>query len=172
MTTYVHGFFTTAGYDQEGRPIPAGLGHDISYAGMLLFVGDARGTLDTYDVYWTTSNVAMGPLSQSFEWRGQVEDVYASMPQHRWMEEGEPMTIRLLCGYGQPIHEFWASRNEERGLDLYVQTRGQMPSGAVSHYCLDVTDVTRWWTAQSYTYRGMVTMPIWVASSGQRSPPW
>ena len=75
----------------------------------------------------------------------------------------EPTSIRGLCGYGEPIHEFWAMRNEHRGLDLYIQTIGQVPAGVVSHYCLDVSDATRWWTARSYSYHGMVPMPMWVA---------
>ena len=125
MAAYVHGFFTAAGYDEEGLLIPAGLVDNVIYAGMLLFVGDTPRSIDTYDVYWTSSNVGMGPLSQSYEWRGQVEDFFASVHpasmsgrRERIFVHARHYYIRYLCGFGQPIHQFWAMGNERGGSDL------------------------------------------------------
>ena len=178
MASYVHGFYTAAGYDEERRPIPAGLDEDLPYAGTLLCVGDTPRAIDTYDVYWSPGNISMGLLSQRFEWRGTVDEFFSFVPHsmsaelyYRSREEIFVNTrnsyMRYLCGYGEPIHQFWVMSNAQGGSDLYVQTIGQTPADEVSHYGLDVSDATRWWTVGTSTYIENVTMPAWVVSAGQ-----
>ena len=170
---HVHSFFTAAVYDQDGRPIPAGLAEfEMAYAGVLLFMSDPSQNPANYDVYWSLSNVALGPFSQAYHFLGKVREFYAIQPgpmqrnlaavAREGLSDGLVRMIRMLCGYGKPIHQFWAFSNPQGSLDLYVQTMGQRPADVFSHYRLEVADPNEWWRAQSYQYVGSVCMPDWA----------
>ena len=170
---HVHSFFTAAVYDVDGRPIPAGLAEfPMDYAGALLFMSDASQDPANYDIYWSLSNVALGPFSQAYDYLGKVREFYAVMPgpmqrnqravTGEGLSDGRVRMIRTLCGYAKPIHQFWAFSNPQGSLDLYVQTMGQRPADVFSLYKFEVVDPNDWRRARSYEYVGSLRMPDWA----------
>ena len=65
---HVHALMTAATYDTA-----------MSTAGTLLFMSDASQMVANYDVYHSTSSIAMGPLSQSYEFLGKVNERYGHL---------------------------------------------------------------------------------------------
>ena len=176
---HVHSFFTVAVFDDDSKPMPAGLVDlDLAYAGSLLFMSDPSHDFNNYEVYHSLSNVCMGPFSQAYVLLGRIHEVY---PVQREIYAVEPVLslvnrtsmrevrldprvefIRKVCGYGKPIHQIWAFANARCGLDLYVQTIGQHPFDIFMHYWVDVAAPSDWWRAQSYQFVGPVSMPDWA----------
>ena len=170
---HVHSFFTAAGFDRSGKPIPAGLADlELPYAGSLLFMSDRSQDPNNYDVYHTMSNESMGPFSQAYDLLGKIHEIYEVLPglskTNRVASARERLLdprlrlIRRVCGYGKPIHQIWAFRSPERGLDLYVQTIGQRPFEVFARYWVDVADPSDWWRARNYHFVGMVDIPEWA----------
>ena len=172
--SHVHGFFTAALYDKLGWPIPAGIAVGNSYGGTLLFQSNTPQPLKDYDVFHSLSDVAMGPLSHSYEYIGKVHELWAELSVYSDAEEQEVMSrfrdevymdertrdIRYLCGFGVAVGQYWAVANRHGKVDLYVQTVGQEPADMVAHYGIGVSDPTAWCCARIYSFFGVVRVPI------------
>ena len=170
---HVHGFFTAAGYDERGRPWPAGLVPGLPYAGTLIFTSEAPQGIQNYDVYHSPSSVAMGPLSQTYEFMGKVQELYASLspPSEEFfmrcrrevLMDGRSRDVRHLCGFGFAVHQFWTIDNEHGGVDMYVQSIGEMPDTVV-RYALGVAEASQWWRARTYTFVGTEVLQSWMVA--------
>ena len=73
---HVHIFVTAAGYDSEGRIVPAGAGVHTAYAGSLLFQSDSSHRMANYDVYHSHRDVEHAILSQTYVYLGKVRELY------------------------------------------------------------------------------------------------
>ena len=166
-------FFTAAGYDGNGRPVPAGLvDSQVPYAGALQFMSDQSQQMQNHDVHHTLSHVATGPFSHAYVCLGKVHEVYASLPplsdqnamaSMREVTHDERLRgMRAPCGYGKPIHQMWALACVNGGPDLHVQTIGCFPPDVFAHYDLQSDEPSDWWRARSYEVRGVIHMPQWV----------
>ena len=178
---HVHAFYTPACYqmDPQAPPIPSGrLDQDLRYAGMLLFMSNASQDIASYDVYFTSSNIGMGPFSCAYEHIGQVNGLFPQMPplshanmaayKSDLLHDARLRGIRYLCGYRQPIHQVWAFKHFNGGVDLYVQTVGAQPADEFQHYGLNVREPIDWWMADTYKYFGLVQIPDWVQGATGR----
>ena len=166
---HVHAFMTAATYDTGKRIMPAGVNPAMPSAGTLLFMSDASQMVANYDVYHSTSSIAMGPLSQSYEFLGNVNERYGHLlppppPADIPARGYDPRTdaIRGLCGWTSPIHEFYAMASHGGGLDLYVYTLGEKPADVFRHYWIDIHDPIDWWRARDYHFQGAVHVPEWA----------
>ena len=172
---HVHSIFTEAGLDEDKRPIPAGRTHiELPYGGSLLFMSDRSQLLMNYDVFHSSSHVAMGPLSQAYVYLGKLHEVYPptlwlpQTPQHARTSERETLLdertlgLRALCGHHKPIYQMWAFGDYNGSVNLYVQKVGQRPPDVFVHYVLRVADPSDWWRARHYECVGAVSMPDWA----------
>ena len=133
--------------------------------------------LRNYDVFHWLSNVGMGPFSKAYGYLGKVHQLYTggyeppppitSMREARLdRRTGE---IRSLCGYGAAIHEIYAMASHLGGLDVYVQTVGEKPLDAFSHYRVDIAEPCDWWMSRGYEFVGVLSMPEWAPTALPRA---
>ena len=69
--------------------------------------------------------------------------------------------IRHLCGFGAAVHQIWTMDNEHGGVDMYVQSLGEMPDTVV-RYTLGVAEAKQWWRARTYTFVGTEDPQSWM----------